>query len=82
VPAGALAAAAGALMVLAAQPSIAAADNVTRLSRGVGLLSASPSADLVQFAGTAFVLLTVLVAAVGSGLALRAVERDADARSG
>jgi hypothetical protein len=77
IPVGAASAAAGALVLVAALPSVAAADNITRLSRGVGLLSSSPSADLIQLAGTVFVLLTVLVATVGSAIALRAVERDA-----
>jgi len=82
IPAGAASAAAGVLILLAALPGVAAADNITRFTRGVGLLSSSPNADLIQLAGTVFVLVTVCVATLGSAMALRAIEHDPDAPGG
>jgi hypothetical protein len=76
LPLGALSAAAAGMVLLVVLPGVAAADNVVRVTRGVGALSSSPMAEAIQVAGTALVVLTVLVAAGGAALALRAVERE------
>jgi hypothetical protein len=76
LPFGGLSAAAAGLVLLAVLPSVAAADSAVRVTRGVGTLSSSPMAEAIQLAGTVLVVVTVLVAAGGAALAVRAVERD------